>query len=96
MLTQKYELAQRHERRRAQHRAPHPAWAVKAGHSTLLPAGVGTGACMGTSTEASAKQQLRCCVCPAVLELGKMFHGKHVCKNADLVTSFPQLAELLV
>lgn len=33
---------------------------------------------------------------PAVSELGKTFRGKHVCKNADLVTLFPQFAELLV
>lgn len=30
---------------------------------------------------AEAKQKLRCCTYPAVLELGKMFHGKHICKS---------------
>ena len=94
ILTQKYKLAQWHESRRAQQR-PYPVWTVKAEHGTVLPSGMDTGACTGTSTEASAKQKPRCCICPAVLELGKMFHGKHVRKNADLVTLFPQFAELL-
>lgn len=95
ILTQKYKLGQWHERRRAQHR-PYPTWTVKAGHGAVLPSGMDTGACTRSSTAASAQQKPRCRICPAVLELGKMFHGKPVGKNADLVTLFPQFAELLV
>lgn len=77
------------ECRRARHRLCRGA--AKAERGTVLSPGTDTTACTGTGTDASAKQKLRCRMCPAVLELGKMFHGKHVCKNADLVTLFPPI-----
>lgn len=44
---------------------------------------------------ASPGQMLRCCTYPAVLELGKMFHGKHICKSPFGCTISPVLLNFL-